>query len=217
MPEETPRLTIHHLGVSQSERIIWLCEELGLPYVLRRYERTRFTRMAPPEYRALHPMGIAPLIELDGHVLAETGAIMDIIVHRLAGGRLVPSIEDEAYPVWAFWYHFANATLMPSEMLSMVVRAIPFTWPLRRGIRYRSDRGFALAEQHLATAEWFAGNSFTTADIMMAFPFTTMRAFSKVKLAAYPNIRAWLRRIGDRPAYARAMAAGDPDMQPLLE
>ena len=210
-------IVIHHLGVSQSERIIWLCEELELPYVLRRYQRTRFSRMAPPEYQALHPLGLAPTVEVDGLVLAETGAIMEYLVRRHGDGRLVLEVGDDAYPQWLFWYHFANATLMPSEMLAMVVRAIPWTWPMRKAIRYRSDRGFALAEHHLGTNLWIAGDNFTTADIMMACPFSTMRSFTGVKLDAFPNVRAWLRRIGARPAYQRAMAAGDPMMKPLLE
>jgi glutathione S-transferase len=208
-------LTIHHLGVSQSERIIWLCEELGLPYTLKPYKRSRMG-MAPKDYQALHPMGIAPVVEIDGMMLAETGAIIEYIVHRHGGGRLQPAPADPNYAEWLFWFHFANATLLPSEMIAMIVRAIPWTWPMRKAIRYRSHRGFALTEKRLGVSEWLAGPDFTTAEIMMAFPFTTMRAFTKLSLDDYPNIRAWLARIGERPAYRRAMAAGDPDMTPLL-
>lgn len=209
-------LTIHHLGISQSERIIWLCEELGLAYDLRRYARTRFKRMAPPEYQALHPMGIAPVVEIDGRMLAESGAIIEYIVQRHGGGRLQPKPEDETYADWLFWFHFANATLMPSEMMAIVVRTIPWTWPIRKAARYRSIRGFALTETRLGQTPWIAGNEFTTADIMMAFPFTTSRVFTKATLEDYPNIRAWLQRIGERPAFQRAMAAGDPGFAPLL-
>ncbi|HKT78351.1 MAG TPA: glutathione S-transferase family protein [Sphingobium sp.] len=208
-------LTIHHLGVSQSERIIWLCEELGLPYTLRRYQRSAETRGAPAEYQALHPMGLAPVIEVDGISLAETGAIMEYLVHRKGGGRLVPQVEDAAYPDWLFWYHFANGTLMPSEMLVMVVQALGLAEPVRKAVGYRSDRGFALADARLAQVPWFTGDSFTTADIMMAFPLTTMRDFSHSSLDAYPHIRAWVDRIAQRPAYRRAMAAGDPDRAPI--
>ena len=210
------KLTIHHLGLSQSERIVWLCEELGLPYDLRRYERTRFTRMAPPDYKALHPMGIAPVVEIDGRMLGETGAIVEYIVHRLGDGRLEPRPEDDAYADWLFWFHFANGTLMPSEMMAIMVRTIPWTWPIRKAVRYRSIRGFAMTEARLKEVPWLAGDAFTTADIMMAFPFTTARHFTKAKIDDFPNIRAWLARIGERPAFRRAMAAADPGLVPLL-
>ena len=209
-------LTIHHLGISQSERIIWLCEELGLPYELRRYERTRFMRMAPPDYQALHPMGIAPVVEIDGTMLAESGAIIEYIVQRLGSGRLEPRPEDASYADWLFWFHFANGTLMPSEIMAILVRSIPFTWPIRKAARYRSIRAFALTEARLRDTPWLAGDDFTTAEIMMAFPFTTARVFTKTKLDDYPSIRAWLARIGERPAYQRTMAAADPGFVPML-
>jgi glutathione S-transferase len=205
-------LTIHHLGISQSERIIWLCEELSIPYTLKRYERARITRTAPPEYLALHPMGLAPVIEIDGMVLAETGAIIEYIVHRLAGGRLQPAPADPNYAEFLFWFHFANSTLMPSEITRMVVNAIPWSRPMRKAVRYRSDRGFALTEARLAQTSWLAGDEFTTADILMAFPFTTMRRFTKTQLDDFPNIRAWLTRIGTRPAYQRAMQIAEPKL-----
>ena len=209
-------LRIHHLGLSQSERIIWLCEELGLRYDLRRYERTRVTRAAPADYQALHPMGIAPVIEIDGRTLAESGAIVEYVVHRLGGGRLEPRPEDASYADWLFWFHFANGTLMPSEMMTIMLRMIPWTRPIRKAAGYRSTRGFALTEARLMEVPWLAGDAFTTADIMMAFPFTTARVFTRAKIDDFPNIRAWLARIGSRPAYRRAMAAGDPGFAPLL-
>ena len=210
-------LIVHHLGVSQSERIVWLCEELGLPYELRLYRRTRLTRVAPPEYRELHPMGIAPVVEIDGVMLAESGAIVEYIVNRLAGGRLQPSPDDASYADWLFWFHFANGTIMPTEMVLMMLRAVPWSGLVRKAIAPRRYRGFGLIEDRLGKAPWLAGAEFTTAEIMMAFAFSTMRAFSGVTLEAYPNILAWLHRIGERPAYRRAMAAGDPGMTPLLD
>ncbi len=209
-------LIIHHLGVSQSERIIWLCEELGLGYTLKRYERTRLTRLAPPEYSALHPMGTAPVVDIDGIRLAESGAIMEYIVHRHGGGRLAPNPSDPTYAEWLFWFHFANASLMASELSMLALRAVPWSGYVRKAMGRRSDRGFDLTEARLGRAPWLAGDDFTTADIIMAFPFTTMRVFSGRKLDDYPNIRTWLARIGERPAYQRAMAADDPGMKPLL-
>jgi glutathione S-transferase len=209
-------LTIHHLGVSQSERIIWLCEELALPYALERYERGVTVRGAPPEYQALHPIGTAPLVEIDGRMLAESGAIVEYIVNVKGGGRLQPAPGDPAYADWLFWFHFANGTLMPSQMIGMVLRAAPGAEALSAGMAKRAERGIALTEARLEEAPWLAGDDFTTADIMTAFIFTTMRAFSGMSLAPYPYIRAWLQRVGERPAYQRAMAAGDPGMEPML-
>jgi glutathione S-transferase len=210
-------LTIHHLGVSQSERIIWLCEELELPYTLRRYERTRWTRLAPPEYRTLHPMGIAPVVEIDGRLLAESGAIIEYIVNRHGGGRLQPRVADDSYADWLFWFHFANGTIMPTEMMLTMLRAIPWSGYMRRAIRTRNDRAFEMMDARLAGAPWLAGAEFTTAEIMMVFAFSTMRAFSKTDIRRYANIRSWLRRNGERPAYRRSMAAGDPGMAPMLD
>jgi len=211
-----PDITIHHLETSQSERIIWLCEELGLPYTLKIYQRTKWVRLAPPEYHALHPMGIAPVVEIDGLMLAESGAIIEYIVQRHAGGALQPKPEDSNYAEWLFWFHFANATLMPTEMVMMILKNLPLGFPVRKLLAYRTKRSYAITEARLGQAPWLAGD-FTTAEIMMAFPFTTMRAFTKTKLDAYPNIRAWTARIRARPAYQRAMAAGDPGLKPIID
>jgi glutathione S-transferase len=209
-------LTIHHLGVSQSERIIWLCEELDLPYTLRRYDRHATMGGAPPEYQALHPVGTAPVIEIDGKTLAESGAIVEYIVNVLGGGRLQPKPGDAAYADWLFWFHFANGTLMPGQMIGMVLRAAPGAQAIAAGMAKRNERGVALTEARLGETPWLAGANFTTAEIMTAFAYSTMRAFSGMSLDPYPNIRAWLQRIGARPAYQRAMAAGDPGMEPML-
>ncbi len=211
-----PEIIIHHLETSQSERIIWLCEELGLPYTLKIYKRTKTMRLAPSEYHALHPMGLAPVVEIDGMKLAESGAIIEYITQRYGNGALQPKPEDPNYAEFLFWFHFANATLMATEMLMMILKSVPLGFIFRRAIGYRQKRSFAVTEARLGEVPWLAGD-FTTAEIMMAFPFTTMRAFSKQKLDAYPNIRAWLKRIGARPAYQRAMAAGDPGMKPMID
>jgi glutathione S-transferase len=210
-------LTIHHLAQSQSERIIWLCEELELPYTLVRYERNRIDRLAPPKYRALHPMGIAPVVEIDGRVLAESGAIVEYIVHRHGSGRLQPRVEDESFADWLFWFHFANGTIMPGELIMTVLRAIPWSGYVRKAMRSRNARGFSMMDARLNEFPWLAGEEFTTAEIMMAFAFSTMRRFTKGHLNDYGSIRAWLQRIGERPAYRRAMAAGDPGQALLLD
>jgi glutathione S-transferase len=113
-------ITVHHLGVSQSERVVWLCEELGLPYSLRRYDRDPTTRLAPAEYKALHPMGIAPVITDGDVVLAESGAILEYLMARYGGAGLSVGPKQPNFPDYLFWFHFANGTLMPSEMGGMI-------------------------------------------------------------------------------------------------
>ncbi|WP_174274468.1 glutathione S-transferase family protein [Sphingomonas bacterium] len=209
-------LVVHHLGISQSERIVWLCEELELPYTLVRYDRDPATRMAPEAYRALHPIGIAPVVEVDGLMLAESGAIIDYLVMKRGGGRLTLAVDDPGFADWLFWFHFANGTVMPAAMMGIMGSLLGIDGGLMATLSERSTRADALAETHLAKATWFAGESFTTADIMMVFPLTTMRAFAPRDLAAFPNIRAYLARIGERPGYQRAMAACEPGFTPML-
>jgi len=211
-------ITIHHLGVSQSERIVWLCEELGIPYVLKRYDRDPKTRLAPLQYKALHPMGIAPVIEDKGRVLAESGAIIEYVIGKYGAGRLAVRPDQPEFADYLYWFHFANGTLMPSEMGSLIAKSLGLNdgHPVIAMLRDRADRAFAMVEQRLREAPWFAGPEFTAADVIMLFPLTTMRAFVARDLSASPNIRAYLRRIGERPAYQRAMAKGDPGMVPML-
>jgi glutathione S-transferase len=211
-------ITVHHLGISQSERIVWLCEELGLPYTLQRYDRDPQTRLAPADYRALSEMGIAPVID-DGPLrLGESGAIIEYILGRYGNGQLAPAAADASFPDYLFWFHFANGTMMPSEMTGVIVNYLGLApdHPMLQLMKARGDRAYAAVEQRLGEADYFAGSAFTAADIMMLFPFTTMRHFAPRDLGAYPNLRAYLARIGARPAYQRAMAKGDPGLELLL-
>lgn len=209
-------LTVHHLGVSQSERIVWLCEELGAPYELKRYERDPETRLAPAAYKALHPLGTAPIITDGEVVLPESGAIMEYIIARYGGGRLAVGPEKPNFADYLFWFHFANGSFMPSQMASLASGRGDDDKPRARFMRERSDRAWRLVEERLGETPYLAGDEFTAADIIMVFPLTTMRAFMQKGLEDYPNIRAYLQRIGARPAYQRAMKKGDPDMAPML-
>ena len=214
----TPALTVHHLGVSQSERVVWLCEELDLPYTLKLYARDPVTRLAPAAYKALHPMGMAPVIE-DGAVrISESGAIVDYITARYGQGRLSVAPTADNFADYLFWLHFANGSLVASEMLAMVTGAMgaPADHPALGLVRDRCSRAWALTEARLGEAPYFAGPDFTAADIMMVFPLTTMRYFSPRDLSGFPNILGYLQRIGARPAYQRAMAKGDPGLPLLL-
>lgn len=210
-------LTVHHLGVSQSERIVWLCEELGLAYQLKRYDREPMG-MAPADYKALHPLGAAPVITDGEVVLAESGAIIDYILGKYGDGRLAVGPDRANFADYLYWLHFANGTFVPAQMVLMFQRfmgagdgAGPADF-----LKARGERLWRLVEARLATAPYFAGPDFTAADIIMGFPLTTMRTFLPHDLAPYPALRAYLQRIGDRPTYRSAMQKADPQMTPML-
>ena len=211
-------LIVHHLGRSQSERIVWLCEELGLPYQLKVYDRDKVTRLAPPEYKALHPLGAAPVIEDNGLVLAESGAIVEYLAARYGKGRLVLAPEHPDYGQFVYWLHFANGTLQPATGRNMILGRLnlPDDNAVLRAMKGRLDLALGLVEARLGKADYLAGSALTTADIMIVFTLTTMRLFLPFDLKPYPNIRAYLARIGQCDAYKRAMKKGDPDMAPML-
>jgi len=210
-------LTVHHLGISQSDRIVWLCEELGIPYELKKYDRDPVSRLAPAAYKALHPCETAPVITDGDLVLGESGAIVDYVIAKYGAGRLALKPDHPNYPEYLYWLHFANGSFMPAGMTDLVLGILGMSeQEAVKPLRARGDRAYAMAEQRLGEATWFAGDEFTAADIMMLFPLTTMRVFAPRDLAAYPNIRAYLARIGERPAFQRAARKGDPDLVPLL-
>ena len=210
-------ITIHHLGVSQSERIIWLCEELGLPYELKAYVRDANTRMAPPTLRDIHPLGSAPVISDGGRVLAESGAIVEYILERYGAGGLRPASETSAYADYLYWLHYANGTLMPSVMLGFVIGmplADNVVHPMAAMFAARLQRNLLWVENRLAQVKFVAGAEFTAADILMHFPFGTMRAFAPMDMSQRPNTRAWLARISARPAYQKAMRLAGHERDP---
>ncbi len=211
-------LTIHHLGHSQSERIVWLCEELEIPYALTRHQRDSATLLSPPELRALHPLGAAPLIEDDGLLLAESAAITEYIIIKHGGGRLRLAPDHADFTSYLYWFHFSNGNLQPVMGRLMVVNRAGLApdHPVRVAAQGRVDRALALLEARLGEADYLAGKEFTAADIMSVFSLTTMRLFQPLDLRPYPNILAYLQRIGARPGYRRAMAKSDPDLTPML-
>jgi glutathione S-transferase len=209
-------LTVHHLGVSQSERIVWLCEELGVPYELKLYDRDPVTRLAPANYKALHPVGTAPIITDGDVVLPESGAIMEYIIGKYGQGRLAVGPEAANFADYLFWFHFANASFLPRISGAMGVKSEGEETPRARFMRERGEKAWAMVEQRLGEAPYFAGEAFTAADIIMVFNLTTMRAFVPTDLAGRPNILAYLQRIGERPSYRRTMEKGDPGMAPML-
>ena len=211
-------LKLHHLGHSQSERIVWLCEELGLTYELLHYTRDPVTRLSPPALKALHPLGAAPLLQDGELLLAESAAIVEYLIARHGGGRLRPGPQDPGYADFLYWFHFANGNLQPAMLRYMTLNRaqLPADHALPASVKDRLRKLLALMEQRLRTVPHLAGQEFSAADIMNVFSLTTMRLFQPVDLASYPAIRAYLQRIGERPAYQLAMRKGDPDLTPLL-
>lgn len=206
-------LTVHHLRQSQSERIVWLCEELELEYALKLYERRADNRLAPDEYKALHPMGIAPVITDGDLVLGESGAICDYLVARHGRGKLAPAPDHRDFADHLFWFHWANGTFMATGMMKLVLMftnnagKVPF-------VDDRDRRGWDMVEARLGEAPFFGGQDLTTADIMMGYALTTGRAMRQQSLEGMPNLQAYLQRIAERPAYQRAMAKAEPGVPP---
>jgi glutathione S-transferase len=210
-------LVVHHLGVSQSDRIVWLCEELDVPYQLLRYERDATTKLAPSAYRALTPFGTAPVITDGEVVLGESAAIVEYIITLYGQGRLTVAPGAPGYADYLFWFHFANGSLMPSAMVDMIAQIIGKGNELIEALRDRLNRAYAHIEARLGVVPYLAGDAFTAADILTLFPLTTMRAFAPRDITPYPNIRAYLKRIGSRPAFQRAMAKAEPSFKVPLD
>lgn len=208
-------IVIHHLGVSQSERIVWLMEELGLPYRLKWYKRKE-NRLAPDEYLALHPAATAPVIEDGDLVLAESGAIVEYICHRYAGGKLTVRPEQSNYPEYLYWMHFNNNILgLFSTKAALRAGAHgPEAARIRELVKRREERYFKLLDKTLGASTYLAGPEFTCADVMVMFQLTTIRLFGGRKIDDLPNAMAYVRRIESRPAYIRAMAIAGPNAMP---
>jgi glutathione S-transferase len=201
-------IVVHHLENSRSQRILWLLEELGLPYEVRRYERDRKTMLAPPELRRVHPLGKSPVLEDDGRILAETGAIVDYLVEK--AGRLGPPAHRDAVLRYRHFLHYAEGSLMPPLLVMLVVRRLGLLGrPARRPIQKMIDSHLDWLESELAGRDWFAGDEFTAADVMMSFPLEAARHRAGLG-ESRPNLIDWLERIHARPAYGAALKKGGP-------
>ena len=211
-------LIVHHLGKSQSERIVWLCEELGLPYELKHTARDPVTILAPADYKALHPIGSAPVIFDSDLVLAESGAIVEYITAKYGNGQFVLPASHPNFADFLYWFHFANGTLQAHLGRLMILNRLKLADdnPVLLATKARVDRALDLVEARTRDAAYLAGDELTTADIMIVFSLTTMRYFQPYDLTRCPNVVKYLARIGARPAYQRAMAKGDPGMALLL-
>ncbi|MGZ5038024.1 MAG: glutathione S-transferase family protein [Usitatibacter sp.] len=204
-------ITVFHLTTSRSERIVWLMEELGLEYRLEAFQREP-SGAAPAPMKALHALGKAPLIRDGDLVLAESGAIVEYVVNRHGGGRLAVAPEAPEYAGYLYWLHFAEGSLMSLMLIALVLARIPEAAqsPVKARITERMHQMLAYVDGAISGHAYFAGERFTAADIMMVFPFTTMRRFLHYDIAPYANIAAYLGRIEARPAYRKAMELAGP-------
>jgi len=215
-------IIVHHLNNSRSQRILWLLEELGLPYEVKRYQRDAKTMLAPPGLRAVHPLGKSPVIS-DGDVtLAESGAIIEYLAGKYGRDKLVPAEGTPEKLRYTYWMHFAEGSMMPPLLLKLIFDRIEsgpmpfFVKPVARGIAQRAkglmvtpnlERLLTFMESELGTREWFAGPVFSAADIQMSFPLEAAAARGGLD-EKRPKLWAFLRKIHARPAYQRALEKG---------
>ena len=204
-------IIVHHLENSRSQRVLWMLEELGLPYQVKRYERNKKTMLAPPELKQVHPLGKSPVIEDTdgGHVIAETGAIVEYLVEKADGRLGAPAHRDSALR-YRFWLHYAEGSLMPPLLLKLVLSKVPLMGkPAMKRIQPMIDVHLDYVESELKQRPWFAGDAMTAADIMMSFPLEAARSRAGLDTAR-PATIAWLEKVHARPAYQAALAQGGP-------
>ena len=222
-------LVVHHLNASRSQRILWLLEELALPYDIVRYQRNPQTMLAPPELRRVHPLGKSPVVTVDGLTLAESGAIIETLAERLGNGRLLPAPGTPAATRCRYWLHYAEGSAMPPLLLKLVFDRIAqarmpfFVRPVAQGIVDKAMAGFVgpqlklhlnYMEGELQQRDWFAGDAFSAADVQMSYPVEAAQARAGLNAAEHPRLTDWLARIHARPAYQRAAQRGGQGAQP---
>ncbi len=216
-------IVVHHLENSRSQRVLWLLEELGVPYQVKRYERDRKTMLAPPELRAVHPLGKSPVITDGNAVVAESGNIIEYLVETYGGGSLVPPAGTPERLRYRYWLHYAEGSVMPLMVMTLIFgRLVPMSpaliRPLVKGIVANVKARFLgpqtklhldYAEAELGKSEWFAGAEFSAADVQMSFPLEAAASRGGLD-ASRPRLSAFLKKIHARPAYQRALVQGGP-------
>ena len=221
-------ITVHHLNNSRSQRVLWLLEELGLPYEIKKYQRDAQTMLAPPELKAVHPLGKSPVITDDAGgstvTVAESGAIVEYLIERYGNGRLAPAIGTPERLAWRYWMHFAEGTAMSPLLMKLVFERIKvakmpfFVKPVARGIANNVlalmvepnlTRHLDFMEAELGKHEWFGGPEFSAADVQMSFPVEASAQRAGLN-ASRPKLMAFLKRIHARPAYRKALERGGP-------
>lgn len=217
-------ITVHHLENSRSQRIVWMLEEIGVEYEIKRYERDPKTQLAPAELVKVHPLGKSPVITDGSKVIAESGAIIEYLSETYGNGKFIPAPGSDDYWQCKYWLHYGEGTLMPLLVMKLVfdkVKSSPmpfFIKPIAKGISNKVmeaylgpnlEKNMGFVEGYLGEHEWFAGDSLTAADIQMSFPLeASMDRY--LKGGHYPNIRAYVERVHNRPAYKRALDKGGP-------
>ena len=215
-------IIVHHLNNSRSQRVLWLLEELGLPYEIKPYQRDKKTMLAPPELRQVHPLGKSPVITDGGVTLAESGAIIEYLAERYGAGRLAPAAGSPEYLRYRYWLHFSEGSAQPPLLMKLLfdrIKTAPmpfFVRPIARKIADTALNGYVLPnlernldymEAELGKAEWFAGARFSAADIQLSFPLEAARLRAGLS-ETRPRLMAFLQKIHARPAYQRAIERG---------
>ena len=217
-------ITVHHLNNSRSQRVLWLLEELALPYEIKHYQRDSQTMLAPESLRQVHPLGKSPVITEGDVTVAESGAIIEYLVERHGNGRLVPAAGTPERLRYRYWLHFAEGSAMPPLLMKLIFDRIAstrmpfFAKPIARGISSKVlssfvapnlNRQLDFMEGELGRSAWFAGDQFSAADIQMSFPLEAAAQRAGLD-ASRPLLMAFLKRIHERPAYRRALERGGP-------
>jgi glutathione S-transferase len=202
-------IVVHHLDDSRSQRILWLLEELGIPYEIRHHKRDAKTRLAPSALKEIHPLGKSPVIEDSGRVIAESGAIIDYLLRHYGNGRLQPSSSSAAYDAYVHWMHYAEGSAMPALIVRLNVARIG---EAAAAALVRLDAEVALQLNYIDSAlkdhEYILGTDFTAADVQLSF--VGELAAARFGVAGYPNIAGWMQRFQTRPAYKAALTRGGP-------
>lgn len=215
-------IIVHHLNNSRSQRVLWLLEELGVPYEIKPYQRDPVTMLAPPELKKIHPLGKSPVITDGDKVIAETGAIIEYVTEVYGQGKLVPASGTAERLRYTYWLHYAEGSAMTPLLLTLVFSALPnrapgLMKPIVKSIAAKAQAGFVdpqlkthidYWEAELAKSPWFAGSEFTAADIAMSFPLEA--GADRAGAASRPLVKAFLDKIHARPAYQRALERGGP-------
>jgi len=218
-------IVVHHLNNSRSQRVLWLLEELGVPYEVKRYQRDAKTMLAPPELRQVHPLGKSPVITDGAITVAESGAIVEYLLDTYdPDGRFRPAAGTAERRRYNYWLHYAEGSAMPPLLLSLIFGRLPkspmpfFVKPIVKGVAQKARDGFIepqlrthlnFMEGEMAGRTWLAADTFTAADIQMSFPLEAFAARGGLD-AGKPNLWAWLKRIHARPPYAKALEVGGP-------
>jgi glutathione S-transferase len=200
-------IIVHHLNNSRSQRILWLLEELEVPYEIRKYQRDAVTNLAPPELEAVHRLGKSPMLELDGRLLIESGAIIQTVLERVGGGRFQPAAGSAEHDSYTMWLHYAEGSAMLPLMLQLYTSRLgEGAAPLKPRIDSEIARHLGFVEGELKGRDWLVGDAITGADIQMSFVGEIAGVYGL--RGQYPAIDSWVKRFQARPAYQRALEKG---------